>query len=41
MKYEAMKYNIITEMQCIKKRSNVTILIHHKAEGFSHTAAEN
>lgn len=27
MKYEGMKYNIITEMWCIKKRSNVTILI--------------
>lgn len=36
-----MKYNIITEMLCIKKWSNVTILIHHKAEGFSRAAAEN
>ncbi len=34
MKYEGIKYSIITEMWCIKKRSNVKILIHHKAEGF-------
>ncbi len=35
MKYEGMKYSIITEMWCIKKQYNVKILIHHKAEGFS------